>query len=291
MNTVVLINAHSRKARKLLPQIKNDFDNGSLPFTVTEFIVVHKKSDFSRIYNALTKMKRIDRLIVGSGDGTITTTLNKLRNDSIVYGFLPLGTCNTFMHNIGLPLDYDKALEIIKNGKPTKVTLGEVNGKLFTCNAAIGVSTRVAEHISDKTKRYLGQVGYIASGTKELLRHRPFECRLQIDHKSLTFKSHQILISNGHYHGHLPLAKSASVYKNQLVLVAFGTDQSRLQHIKSMAKFALNKHRADPSTLIVPFRHAQLTTTPLRNIEADGEVVSATPAEFQIIADAISVLT
>ena len=286
MRTVVLINAHSRKARSLLPQIEEDFSR----MKIAEMIIVKRKSQFPKVYEKLKELE-FDRLIIGSGDGTVTTTTNHLRNRKVVYGFLPLGTLNTFMTNIGLPLEYQDALEIIKTGKPTKVSLGQMNGELFTCNAAIGVSTKVAENISDKTKRLLGPLGYIVSGTKELVRHRPFECRLVIDDEVLTFKTHQVLVANGRYHGHSPIAKAASVYKNQLVFVAFGTDQSRLQHAKSMAKFGLHRHHDDDSTLIIPFRHATLTTTPLRNIEADGEVAGATPAEFQVIPEAIRVLT
>jgi diacylglycerol kinase (ATP) len=286
MHTVVLINAHSRKARKLLPQIRHDLHE----LKIDELIVVRRKKDFPKVYQKLKDNHRLRRLIIGSGDGTITTTINHLRGRNITYGLLPLGTCNTFAYNIGLPLEYEKALKIIKHGTPTKVTLGAMNDQLFTCNAAIGVSTKVAEHISDKTKRYLGQAGYVLSGIKELVRHRPFEARIEIDDEVLSFTTHQLLIANGRYHGHVPIAKAASVYKNQLVLVAFGTDQSRLQHAKSMARFALKKHHADESTLIMPFRHAMLTTTPLRNIEADGEVAGATPVELRIMPDAITVL-
>lgn len=286
MRTVVLINAHSRKARNLLPQIKDDFAQ----MDIAEMVVVRRKSQFPKMYEKLKELK-FDRLIIGSGDGTVTTTLNHLRGRKVIYGFLPLGTLNTFMVNIGLPLEYAEALEIIKNGKPTKVSLGEMNGRLFTCNAAIGVSTKVAENISDKTKRILGPLGYIVSGTKELIRHKPFECRLVIDDEVMTFKTHQVLVANGRYHGHAPIAKAASVYKNQLVFVAFGTDQSRMHHAKSIAKFALHRHHDDDSTLLLPFRHASLTTTPLRNIEADGEVAGATPVDFQVIPEAISVLT
>jgi YegS/Rv2252/BmrU family lipid kinase len=290
MNAVVLINAHSRRARKLLSRVQADFESDSLPFNVLEFIVVKKKRDFPKVYEHLKNMKRVNLVIIGSGDGTITTTINHLRGKKITYGLLPLGTSNTFMYNLGLSLDYEEAMKVIRTGVPTYATLGEMNGQLFTCNAAIGVSTNVAQNISDKTKRYLGQFGYLVSGVKELIRHSPFECRVIIDNQVQTFHTHQLLVANGHYHGHTPIGKAASVYKNQLVLVAFGADKSRRQHIASMVRFALNRHTQDPETLVIPFRHASLTTTPLRNIEADGEVVAATPVTFQALPEAIRVL-
>lgn len=291
MKTVVLINAHSRKARKLLARIEKDFKEPHNSFDIIDLITVRRKKDFPRIFERIKNLEEMECLIIGSGDGTITSMINQLRGRDITYGIIPLGTCNTFACNLGLPLDYEEAVERLYQKNPTAVALGEANGKLFTCNAAIGVSGRVAENISDKTKRYLGQLGYVMSGIKELLRHDAFECVLHIGETTKVFKTHQLLIANGRYHGQVPISKAASVFKDQLVLVAFGTGASRWKHLTSMARFALGKHIFDDDTLILPFTHGKLETKPLRNIELDGEPSAATPLEVRVIPNAITVLT
>ncbi len=291
MKTVVLINAHSRKARHLLDQIQQDFSVAENPFNIIDLIIVRRKKDFPRVFERIQNNKEMECLIIGSGDGTITSCINQLRGRDITYGIIPLGTCNTFACNLGLPLDYEEAVAVIKRKNPTSVALGEANGKLFTCNAAIGVSGRVAENISDKTKRYLGQLGYVMSGFKELMRHDAFECVLHIGESTKVFKTHQLLIANGRYHGQVPISTAASVFKDQLVLVAFGTGVSRWRHLASMARFALGRHVFDDDTMILPFTNGTLETKPLRNIELDGEPASATPLEIRVVPNAVNVLT
>lgn len=289
MRTVLFINAHSRhgdrQSKHVIKIFKDDPD-----FDVVSVIIVEELKKLREYLAELRAIKNLECVIVGSGDGTIVAVLNALRNrKNIVYGFLPLGTSNTFVRSLGLPATYKKAMAIIGLQTIKSVTLGSINGVLFPNIAGIGVPSRVADNLTNRMKRYLGPFAYVVSGLRELVRHDAFLCSIYFDGKIEQFYTHHLLIANGKYHGHLPIGKAASLRKNQLVIVAFGITSSRWHYLKSMLGFGFHRHERDQNVRSFPITKAYLTTKPGRRIEADGELISKTPATILVIERAIKV--
>jgi predicted polyphosphate/ATP-dependent NAD kinase len=56
-------------------------------------------------------------VIVGGGDGTISSVVDLFAYRNVVFGLLPLGTANSFAKTLSIPLDVEGAVEVIVNGK------------------------------------------------------------------------------------------------------------------------------------------------------------------------------
>ena len=78
-------------------------------------------------------------LVVGGGDGTIGAAASALVGTGTKLGILPLGTLNHFARDLGVPVDLDEAAKLIAGGKERRVDVGEMNGRLFINNSAIGL--------------------------------------------------------------------------------------------------------------------------------------------------------
>jgi diacylglycerol kinase family enzyme len=78
-------------------------------------------------------------VIVGGGDGTISAAAAALAGTETRLGILPLGTLNHFARDLGLPLDVDEAAAAIASGTERQVDVGEMNGRIFINNSAIGL--------------------------------------------------------------------------------------------------------------------------------------------------------
>ncbi|MDB5186423.1 MAG: diacylglycerol kinase [Candidatus Saccharibacteria bacterium] len=290
MRTAVFINAHSRQAKKNLTVVREYFDRSDCPFEVIDFIVVKRLGKLDNYIDRLTAHTDIECVIVGSGDGTITAVFNALRErKDIIYGFLPLGTGNVFVRSLGLPTDVQEVLGILEQQYCKDITLGEVNDTLFGNMAAIGMSARIAANISDRTKLVLGQGAYLASGIKELLRHRAFTCEIDHDGKHTEIRTHHLIIANGSQVGSVVIGKQASLYKDQLLLVSLG-EESRIDYLKSLLRLARGKIEEHETAELIPFTHAQITTYPVRNIEIDGEVMGKTPLVSHAHPKAVKVI-
>ncbi len=80
----------------------------------------------------------VEAVLAGGGDGTISAVAAALADTDIALGILPLGTLNHFAKDLGLPLDWQEALTVVGRREIRRVDLGEVNGRIFVNNSAIG---------------------------------------------------------------------------------------------------------------------------------------------------------
>src|SRR5438309_1559981 len=80
-----------------------------------------------------------DLLIVGGGDGTISAAASALAGTETLLGILPLGTLNHFARDLGVPTDLDQAAKLIAGRNGRSVDIGEMNGRVFINNSAIGL--------------------------------------------------------------------------------------------------------------------------------------------------------
>lgn len=291
MRTVLVINTHSRQGRRSAQLTEQSIRNMKR-FQVVKVIKIKRLKLLSYYLRDLQRQNNVECVIIGSGDGTISSVLNAMkRRKGIVYGFVPLGTGNAFVQSLYLPEDVDDALKVLSNGTIKKTSLGAINGHVFANVAAFGLPTRVSGNISNRTKKIFGPLAYLFSGFWHLIRHKSFLCTITYDSQERSFYTHHLVISNGRYHGHLPVSKKASVYKNQLVVTAFGTRQSRLHYAYSLLRFTLGSHESALGTELFVVKQATLTTAPKRKLEADGEIIGTTPAKIEVLPNAISVIT
>jgi len=269
-------------------RLRQDFADSQ--YQIVAIVRVGTWRRFEAGLKQLVSIKRLDCVIIAGGDGTIATVLNGLiRRTQLHIGLLPAGTGNSFARSLGLPLDYEAASAVIKAGKTRQAAVGTINGQVFVNAAAIGLSATSAAHISDTTKRYFGRLAYFISGAKYLAGHRPFEVTIKLPRSTHQFKTHELLINNGSFHGGNVIDHHTSAYKNYLTFTALGVDESRWQYIKSQWHIRQGNHRQDRTLFSVSAAQATITTKPRRRIHADGEVISRTPAEFKIKPSAITV--
>ncbi len=288
--TALIINSHSRQAGKHTKRVVHAVKKLS-NINLVETIVIEELDALDECLDKLASVKDLECVIVGSGDGTIIAALNTLKDRKITYGFLPLGTSNTFVRSLGLPQNYKKVLKIIEGDYTRPVSLGMINGVIFANIAGVGLPARVSARISNRTKRYLGPFAYMVSGFWTFLRHKAFFCVITTDERTETFYTHHLLIANGAYHGHLSVSHNASAFNDKLMVVSFGTTKSRWHYFFTMLRFSVKRHESDPNTRIFPITKATLVTEPRRMIEVDAELIGKTPATIEVKKHAIQVFT
>ena len=115
-----------------------------------------------------------ETLVAGGGDGTINTAASELVGRDISLGVLPLGTLNHFAKDLGIPLELDKAAQVVLDGVRCRVDVGEVNGRIFLNNSSLGVYPSIVR----MRQRYQagGRSKWLAAlwATLVVLRRNPF---------------------------------------------------------------------------------------------------------------------
>ena len=142
-----------------------------------------------------------DAVIVGGGDGTISTVAEVLADTETPMGILPMGTLNHFAKDLKIPLGLDQAIDVIASGHTLRVDLGEVNGKLFLNNSSIGIYPYL---VSDRERRrkHHGLPKWIAlifAGLRTL-GNLPFrQLSLEADGWQRAYKSPCVFVGNNKY--------------------------------------------------------------------------------------------
>lgn len=94
----------------------------------------------------------IDVLIIGGGDGTISTAAKLVGGTPISLAVLALGTRNHFARDMHIPLKPDDAIQLLDRMNLKLVDLGDVNGHKFINNATIGIYPKIVQEREEKTR-------------------------------------------------------------------------------------------------------------------------------------------
>lgn len=84
-----------------------------------------------------------DAVIVGGGDGSVSTAARLLVGTDIALGVLPLGTFNLFARAIDMPLDPRAAVDALVTAEPARVDTMQINGRTVLQHASIGLQPQM----------------------------------------------------------------------------------------------------------------------------------------------------
>ncbi|GGE19653.1 multidrug transporter [Aureimonas endophytica] len=151
----------------------------------------------------------IDVLLVGGGDGTVSSAAEALMNKKVALGILPAGTMNLFARTLQLPQQLDAAIAALADGVVTEVDIATVNGKPFVHQFAVGVHARMVR-MRDRLN-YRSRIGKMIASTRAILttlyRLPIVEVEVQIEGQARRMRTPALAISNNLYgEGHLPYA-------------------------------------------------------------------------------------
>lgn len=237
---------------------------------------------------------RYDTLILGGGDGSISSVVDFLAHHKTVLGLLPLGTANDFARTLGIPSDVEAACEAIVRGKVVDVDLGLIGDNYYVNLASVGLSVGVTQALTPRLKRTAGALAYPLAAVKAFLRHKPFSARLTFpdgDHGTVEKERLlQVGIGNGRYYGGgMVVAPDSGIDDRSLDVYTIEIPRHRdligtARYLKSgdfIRSEAVNHYRTS---------RVVLETEPELAVNVDGELVARTPQSFSLAPNALKVL-
>lgn len=233
--------------------------------------------------------QNVDCVVVGGGDGTLNAAAPALVETRLPLGVLPLGTANDLARTLKIPTDLVQASDIICGGILHRIDLGRVNGHCFFNVANIGLGVHVKDHLSAELKQRWGVFSYAYSLFKAVKSFRPFHADIVCDDRALRVRSIQVAIGNGrHYGGGMTIGEDASIDDHRFFLYSIEPlslwEMLRFAPTLRSGRFE-DRHPVD----IAQGKRIRVTTRRSMAVTADGETVTRTPAEFEMLAGAVSV--
>lgn len=271
---VLIVNTHSRRGEALFHEAREKLEKSGIRITDA-----HALRDPAQLVPTVSAAMKdgAPMVILGGGDGSLSTAVDEVRGHDCVFALLPLGTANSFARTLGIPLDLDGAIATIADGRRRRIDLGVINGDYFVNAAALGVSPMIGETVPPGLKRYLGRMGYLIWAMRCLIRFRPFRLIVDDGEERHQLWATEVRIANGQFHGGVALIDDSALDDGQIVVQAVvGKGVASLMW-DWFARFIRLPGR-DLVTQEFRGRRFRLETRPRQKISIDGEVVARTPA-------------
>ena len=284
LRVLVIVNPNASRAQTALPALSSWFTENC------KALIVVAKSKKKRMRELKANGKEVDLIVIGGGDGTISTAVPQLLELERPFAVLPLGTANDFARTIGLPPDPLEAAKVALRGRKHRIDVGLVNDWPYLNVASVGVASKVAKSQSKELKRKWRVFAYIIGLFRAVRDLQPFLVDLNIDGKGVWSGSvYQVSVGNGRFHGGgLTVAEDAAIDDGKLDLYLVYAGRfwqlfASLMHLRfGLAKPEVLKHL---SAVTVTLR----TDRP-RSVDADGELATETPATFGLRPKALTVM-
>jgi len=135
-----------------------------------------------------------DIVVAIGGDGTINEVARGLMNSQTVLGIIPMGSGNGLARHLRIPMDFKKAVEVLKAGKTQITDAGEINGKIFFVTAGVGFDALIGHFFNKRKKR--GLLSYLGLSARKIARYIPRKYRIEIDGKCFNRRAFVITIAN-----------------------------------------------------------------------------------------------
>lgn len=225
-------------------------------------------------------------VIVGGGDGSLSSAVDHLVSTNTVFALLPLGTANSFARSLGIPLDLPGAVRVIAQGRARRIDLGRIGEDYYANCAAIGISPLIAETIPHGLKAWAGRPGYLAWAAIQMARFKPFNLTIEEEGHATSLRALEVRIANGGYHGGTELVADARVTSGEIVIQAV-EGSARFKLLWSWGLSLIGPARAKGTLREFRGTRFQICTDPPLPISIDGEVLAKTPVVAEVAAGAI----
>ena len=230
-----------------------------------------------------------DLIVLGGGDGTVSSVVDVLAHREVPMGLLPLGTANDFARTLHIPTDLEQACRTIARGHIVDIDLGLSGSNYYVNRASVGIGALVAQAMSPALKRRVGVLAYPVATVKAFARHRPFRARLVFpdgDHEPREYsRLLQVSVANGRYFGGGQIAAPDSGIDDSTLDVSVIRQGGLLDLVD-----VLRNLRSGGGGEHFRTRCVELDTLPELQVNVDGEVVADTPQRFSVARNALHVV-
>ena len=287
----LIVNTRSRTGERAFFQALDHLQEMHVPLGVTYPI-----RDPARLSEAVQEVlgDGYEFLILGGGDGTVSSVVDFLADRGTLLGLLPLGTANDFARTLDIPEDIEEACKLIANGKVVDIDLGLAGDNFYVNVASVGLSVEATRALSPWLKKSTGPLAYPVAAIRAFLKHEPFSARLTFpegDHEPVEYdRLLQVAVGNGRFYGGGRIVAAESGIDDK-TLDIYAIDLGRRRDLIGAVRY-LKSGDFIKTEGVHNFRtpRVRLETDPDHPVNIDGEVVTRTPQDFSVAQNALSVL-
>jgi diacylglycerol kinase (ATP) len=247
-----------------------------------------------------------DLIVSVGGDGTMNEILNGffenglIINSEVKLAVFARGTGCDFIRSFGIKRGFEDFVKILEKNEVQKLDVGKVSfnhaseqvvTKYFLNISDVGLGGETTRRVN-KTKKHLkGFLAFLIGAMLTILKYRNKTIKLEIDGKVIkNEKINSVIVANAKYFGGgMYISPNSEVNDGLLDIIVIG-DLNTFELIRDFHLIYNGKHLTHQKISHYKAKKVKITSEPIALLEFDGEQQGTTPAEFDIIHQAVKVL-
>lgn len=223
----------------------------------------------------------IDVLMIGGGDGSISSMGACLIGSSTSLGAVPLGSGNGLARHFNIPMDPALAIKRLSDAEPKQIDVGLMNNRPFLITCSMAWDAALTETFERSPIR--GMLSYVLAGVYRFFEYTPHPLDLVIDHAERLHLADPLIFTVANlsqFGGGAVIAPDAAPDDGMLELIAVRR-QDVASILTNLDKVFSHRIAEIPKLIYRRFSHLLVRRPGAYPIQMDGECVQA-PAEINI---------
>jgi YegS/Rv2252/BmrU family lipid kinase len=223
------------------------------------------------------------------GDGLIGAVAGALAGTDGILGVLPGGRGNDFARTLGIPLEPVGACQVLADGRPRRIDLGQVGSRTFVGIASCGFDSE-ANRIANES-RVKGNLVYAYGALRALAGWVPATFDVELDDgERRHITGYSVAAANSQaYGGGMRLAPDASLADGRLDIVMI-SHVTKLRFLRLLPTVFSGRHVRQPTVEIVRAESVRISADRPFTLYADGDPIAELPVDVRALPGAVQVL-
>lgn len=233
-----------------------------------------------------------DLVVAAGGDGTVSAVIDGLAGSPVPLGIIPTGTANLVARELDIPLEVGEAARLVARAPRIRnMDAMRVGGRVYVLIIGVGISASVAGGTTKKNKSRFGLLAYVGAAILKMFEFRPRSLEVVVDGETHKVRSVEVAIANCGILTKLLFPKGPDIRVDDGRLDVCILDTATLL---DYPRYLLGVLRRRPAVSRVRYLGARKSVA-IRSaralpVQADGDIVGATPIEIELIPGAVGVI-
>ena len=168
MKTRFIVNPHSGRAARALAEVR------AFAFRHAADVVLTERPRHAAELAARALADGCQLVVAVGGDGTVNEVASVLTDSGAVLGLVPCGSGDGLGRTLGVHGSVERALRVLRDGRPRDIDTGLADGRPFFVTAGFGFEAEISERFNRHSQR--GFLRYLTTSAKLWRHYRPESC-------------------------------------------------------------------------------------------------------------------
>lgn len=238
-----------------------------------------------------------DAIIIGGGDGSVSTAARLMGGSDIALGILPMGTFNLAARDLGVPLELEAAANYLATAETHAIDVLDVSGNACLCTTILGFYpeySAIFEKRDHDGQWWKKTLKLLTSLKATFTQARPLSLEWQSDGGNGKARTKFSAFVPGRYKEQAGLIPVRTDFKLGHLTAYVGTHQKPASALLAMIDYTLGRQEKNENLELIKAKQMIIRAANRRScrIMLDGEILELDfPIELKILPGHLNVLT